>query len=800
MDAACGTRATIIELREWEMTDSMQEKPVSAGATHHQWRAQMVRPTNDGGVGTRAPFLRKSFALQSVPSKAILRITALGVYRAFINGKPVGDDLLTPGWTSYQARLSYQVYEVSKLLKAGENVIDIWLGDGWYRAQVAYEHEYVNTWGTEVAALAELSDGEGNVLLATDASWRSGFTAILKNGIYFGERYDARDEGLSTDYGSEVIPYDFSRLVPYETSGVKELAPLAVVKSWTDAGGRTIYDFGQNSAGYVRFTAEGARGAQVLVEHAEILDENGEFWNANFLKAEALVEYTLKGGGPETYAPSFTFMGFRYARVTIQGEAKIRSIISIPISSVVEVTGSFNSANPLVNRLVQNTIWSQRTNFIEIPSDCPQRAERLGWTGDIQIFAPTACYLHDSHTFLKKWLNDVMVDQRPDGGISFVSPDPFLVRDSKKHPGKIFLNYGSTGWGDAIVNVPWALYEHYGDLEVLKTTLPAMLRWSDFVWNISNGPIVRPPVAWNAPGFTFGDWLQPTFDYLKALPTMGDDAAATIYLYISAARIAKVAELVGNHAEAGRMQERARRVKEAFQAEFITPSGRVANDDQSSYALSFLYDLIPDDKVEAAKGYFRATVIRSHGHIQTGFIGTPALLPALVKIGEVELAASIFLQEGTPGWLAQVKRGATTIWERWDGLKEDGSIHESTMNSFNHYAYGAVCQWLFEAVAGFRPDVNAPGFKKIVFEPVVIPRLSPVAAHYDSVAGRIEAGWSVSGSEVHYDVVVPSGAQGEFVLSPRFANVTIDGNKVAAAGPNVSLAPGEHHITFQLAA
>lgn len=257
----------------------------------------------------------------------------------------------------------------------------------------------------------------------------------------------------------------------------------------------------------------------------------------------------------------------------IKGTARVTKLSSIPISSVTKPTGTFTSSNPLVNRLVLNTLWSQRTNFIEIPSDCPQRAERLGWTGDIQIFASTACYLHDSHTFLRKWLNDLMVDQRPDGGIAFVSPDPFFVRNASDHPGKIFLNYGSTGWGDAIVMVPWALYLHYGDTEVLQATLPAMLRWSDFIWGISNGPIVRPPVAWNAPGFTFGDWLQPKSDFLKAVPTMGDQAAATVYLYIASAMIAKVAAIVGDREQEARMTERAEHVKAAFQREFISGSG-----------------------------------------------------------------------------------------------------------------------------------------------------------------------------------------------------------------------------------
>jgi alpha-L-rhamnosidase len=770
----------------------------AAGAGERQlaWTATMIRPLTDKGVGTQASFLRKSFNLSSRGGAETLRISALGLYRAFINGKRVGDDQLTPGWTAYKERLSYQTYDVGPLLKDGENTIDIWLGDGWMRSQMGWKQNPVfNTWGSDIGAIAELRDDE-KVVLRTDTSWKSGYLPILKNGIYFGEIYDAREEDGPADQGvAPVAGFDDKRLVPYEVTGVKELEPLPVVQSFNDAEGRTVYDFGQNSGGYVALTVKGERGARVVVEHAEILDKDGNFYNENLRSAEARLEYTLKGGGEETYRPVFTFMGFRYARATIEGKAEITSIVSIPITSATHPAGNFSSAHPLVNRLVQNTIWSQRANFIEVPTDCPQRDERMGWTGDAQVFAPTACYLNDSHDFLIKWLRDVMADQRPDGGIAHVSPDPYRDRGAKDF-------YGSTGWGDAIVIVPWVLYTHYGDRGILEECLPAMLRWNDFVWSISNGPIVRPPAGWEGRGFTFGDWLQPQNDFLKAVPTMGDDAAATIYLYISSHLIAKIAEVLGDKQVAKRLSDRAEQVKKAFQKEFITGSGRIGYDDQSSYALAFMWDLIPAEHVEAAKDYFKATIARAHGRIGTGFIGTPALLPALVKIGEPELAASVFLQEEVPGWLAQVKRGATTIWERWDGIKADGSIFEPTMNSYNHYAYGAVCQWLFEEVAGFRPDASLPGFKHVIYEPTVIPALSPVKAHHDSAAGRIEAGWSVEGDKVTYDILVPEGASGTLVLSPKYKDIAVDGEPLAWAGGEEKarnlLAPGKHRVTFRI--
>jgi alpha-L-rhamnosidase len=766
-----------------------------APAVPSQWRAQMVKPLADQGVGTRASFLRKSFSLPAGGAQT-LRISALGLYRAFINGKRVGHDQLTPGWTVYTTRLSYQTYDVSDLLQAGENVIDIWLGDGWMRSQLGWAlHPSYNTWGADVAAIAEIYR-DGELVLATDESWQSGLLPILKDGIYFGEIYDAREEALTVSAGSAVVTsFDRQHLVPHEITPVQELAPLAVVGSFVDAEGRTVYDFGQNSGGYVSFTVSGARGAKVVVEHSEVLDKDGSFYNQNLRSAECRLEYILKGEGVESYTPYFTFQGFRYARVTIEGDAAIKSIVSIPITSAVHPTGSFESGNPLVNRLVENTIWSQRANFIEVPTDCPQRDERLGWTGDAQVFAPTACYLNDSHAFLAKWLRDVMADQRPDGGIAHVSPNPF------RHMNELAF-YGSTGWGDAICIVPWVLYTHYGDRDILEECLPAMLRWNDFVWSISNGPIVRPPSDWNGRGFSFGDWLQPQNDHLKAVPTMGDDAAATIYLYISSDLTARIAEVLGNSAEATRLRARAEMVRTAFQKEFITGSGRIGYDDQSTYALAFMHDLIPAEHIEAAKGYFRATIARAHGRIGTGFIGTPALLPALVKIGEPELAASVFLQEEVPGWLYQVKRGATTIWERWNAIQADGSIFDPAMNSYNHYAYGAVCQWLFEGVAGFRPDANEPGFKHIVFEPTIVPALSPVRAVHEAASGRVEAGWTVAGDRVTYEITVPAGATGTLVLAPYYTDAVLDGRASAPAGANEKsrslLAPGKHVVTFRI--
>lgn len=766
----------------------------SAPATLN-WTARMIRPLSDQGVGMPASFVARTFDLDTVGGEEELHISALGLYRAFINGQRVGEDLLTPGWTAYDARLSYQSYRVADLLRSGENRIEIWLADGWLRSQLMWGGSpIVNTWGDKIAAIAELRAGPRatTALMVTDRSWESGEVPVRKSGIYFGEIFDARVTPQVTSGVSE-LDFDYSTLVPHETTPVRELAPIRVAKRWTDEEGRTVYDFGQNVGGNVALTVRGAAGSKVSIEHGEVLDKDGQFYNGNYRTAAARIEYILSGQGDEQYRPYFTFQGYRYVRVTVEGDATVLDIVSVPMSSVTEVTASFTSANPLVDRLFLNTIWSQRANFIEVPTDCPQRDERLGWTGDAQVFAGTACYLADAQSFFRKWMRDLVVDQRADGAVPHVCPDPTRL-NPKDFPGF----FGSTGWGDAIWMVPWQMYLHYGDTAILGETLPAMVKWVDFVWSISDGPVVSPPRDWGGKGFTFGDWLQPKGPSAKPLPTIGDDAAATIYLYIAASHVARIARIVGEEAIAQRMAKIAAEVKVAFAREFITASGRLAYDDQTSYALAFLYDLIPEDKHAAARAYFRNTIARSDTRIGTGFIGTPALLSALIKIGEPGLAAELFLQEEVPGWLYQVKMGATTIWERWDAIQPDGTIYNPQMNSYNHYAYGAVCQWLLEAVAGFRPDANDPGFATVIFEPVIIPELSPVKADHEGPTGRIAAEWTVDGEAVRYVFTVPPQGNGRLVISPDYRDAQLDGD--AVQGTVEGLAPGQHILTFNYTA
>lgn len=757
-----------------------------------QFSASMVAPSCDGGQGTAGTFLSREFWLGEVPASATLRISALGLYRAFINGHRVGDDLLTPGWTCYDDRIAYQTYDATDLLRSGDNRIEIWLGDGWYRSQLMWaSNPIINCWGGKTAAIAELSAG-GAPLLKTDATWKSGYTPVARNGIYFGEDYDARIEPKDT-HGVEVLAFDKGLLVPHETTAVKELDGRSPIASWAEADGRNVYDFGQNAGAYIRVRVKGEAGAEVRIEHSEVLGPDRFFDNRNYRSARAELVYTLSGAGEEVYAPLFTFMGFRYARVTLTGRAELVAITMVPISSVPMSAGGFTCGVAAVNKLVENTIWSQRSNFIEVPTDCPQRDERLGWTGDAQVFAGTACWLANSESFLRKYLRDVIHDQRADGAVSHFSPDP-----TRLHPINGRGDWaGSTGWGDAIVIIPWQLYLHYGDASVLNECFPAMLGWLDYLWGISDGPLIRPPAVWGDRGFTFGDWLQPVGDNRKPRPTVADDCAATLYHFISTQLAAKIARILGKDPEAVRLDARAEEIRAAFKHEFFAPSGRIAHNDQTSWALAFLYGLVPPQYETAGRDYFRRVSEETDGVIGTGFIGTPALLPAFTRLGMLDLAEKMFLNRKVPGWLYQVEHGATSIWERWDALAEDGTIYDPDMNSYNHYAYGAVCQWLFEDVAGIKPLEDKPGFEEVAFDPAILPALSPVSAWHDTRFGRIEAGWRLEAQTVTCRISLPEGVTARLKGREDRKSLTADGGLVAP-GQEVRLGKGEHLITFSI--
>ena len=763
--------------------------------SHHNWHAQMISPSCDQGQGTRGCFLRKEFLLEEGQAAPQLFISALGLYRAFVNGQRVGMDLLTPGWTCYDQRIAYQEYSLEGLTQPGENTIEIWLADGWYRSPIMWkQNEIIHCWGDRIGAIVEIFC-EDRLVLKTDQTWQAGHTPILRSGIYYGEDYDARLE-LTASHGVEVLDFEMNKLVPHEIAPVKELEALTPIDHWDDESGRMVLDFGQNVAGYLHIQAKGNPGDRIQIEYSEVLGPDRFFDNRNYRGARAAAEYILKGGAPESWSPMFTFMGYRYARLVFPKSVTLLEVKSIPISSVPQVTAGFTCSEPSVERLVLNTIWSQRGNFIEVPTDCPQRDERLGWTGDAQVFSGTACWLADCNQFLRKYLRDLMHDQRSNGALPHFTPDP-----TRLHPEQYRSDWaGSTGWGDAITVIPWQHYLHYGDATVLKECFPAMLRWLDYLWNISDGPIIHPANKWFGEGFTFGDWLQPSGDNRKPRPTIADDCAATLYHFISTQLAKKIAQVLGEDEAAEKLTGKLEEIRTAFVREYFSLSGRLAHNDQTSYALAFLYDLVPDAHFESAKGYFRKSIENANYLIGTGFIGTPALLPALTKVGLLDLAEKVFLNREVPGWLYQVERGATTIWERWDAMAPDGTIYSPEMNSYNHYAYGAVCQWLFEQVAGISPTAEKPGFDEVQLNPQILPNLNPISMWHDCRHGRVEAGWEKKEQQVDYRVTLPAGCQGRLMPNALHQHVQLNGNPVSVPSEGHLINAGSHQISFELIA
>ena len=545
----------------------------------------MIHPLADQGQGTPASFVARDFELEAVRGDETLRISALGLYRAFINGKRVGDDLLTPGWTCYDKRIAFQTYPVAGLLRPGANRIEIWLADGWYRSQIMWAAGgHLQLLGRQDRRRSPRSPRVTTVLVRTDARLEERPAAdpavghLLRRDL---RRPARRPAGDRRRRGAAF------RHRPSGGAGVPSGSRACAVPGPGELDRPRRPDdlrLRPERGGLCRFKVRGAPGARVIVEHSEIVDRDREIDNRNYRSAEARIEYVLKGEGLEAYRPHFTFQGFRYARVTIEGDATVETIEFVPISSVSEATASFECGNPLVNRLVLNTLWSQRSNFIEVPTDCPQRDERLGWTGDAQVFAATACYLHDSHAFLRKYLREVMADQRPDGAIPHFSPDP-----TRLHPRARGDFAGSTGWGDAITVIPWVLWEHYGDREVLAETLPAMVRWVDFLWSISDGPIVRPPAdlgraRLHLRRLAAAGRRQPQAGAEHRRRLRGDDLS----LHLLRARgeggggRRRRGGAGGDGGAGGRGEARRSRRSSS------PPSGRLGYNDQTSYALAFL--------------------------------------------------------------------------------------------------------------------------------------------------------------------------------------------------------------------
>lgn len=734
------------------------------------WTAQMITPAADP-----APLIRKEFRLDGPVVSARLYITAHGLYRASINGQPVSEDAFAPGWTTYHRRLRYQTYDVTRLLVGGDNVVGAQLADGWFRGRLTFFKGKRNVYGDSLGLLAQLEvvlTGGRTVVVGTDGSWRSSPGPVMSADLYEGEHYDARLEqpGWSAPGFDDrdwlpcaVTGFGGAALVAPDGPSVRPVGQVPVREVLTSPSGRTLLDFGQNLVGTVRIRVSGARGAMVTLRHAEVL-EGGELGVRPLRTAAATDSYTLRGDpAGEEWEPRFTFHGFRYAEVTgWPGKLRQEDVTAVVYHSDLERTGWFECSDPLLTRLHENVVWGMRGNFLDVPTDCPQRDERLGWTGDIQVFAPTAAYLYDCAGFLASWLKDLAADQTPEGVVPLFVPRVDLS-------GPFAEPVPQAGWGDAAVLVPWLVYQRFGDVEVLRRQYRSMCAWVDgLTARLGAGTL------FNQPPFQLGDWLDPVAPPENPAAAATDPIlVATAYRVRAALVLSDIARVLSQDADSARYAELAESVRQAFHDEYVTPHGRLASDSQTSYALALEFSLLPDDKQRARAAERLVEVVRVKAHkIATGFLGTPLICDALTSAGAIDEAYQLLTQKDCPSWLYPVTMGATTIWERWDSMLPDGSINPGEMTSFNHYAFGAIADWMHRVIGGLAP--GAPGYRVINVAPRPGGGVAWARTAHLTPYGRAGVSWRRTDGRLTVEVAVPVGTT---------AVVMLPGTAPAEVGP-----------------
>ena len=699
-------------------------------------------------------YFRKEFNIKKKVKSARVYVTSLGLYQLFINGKKVSDDLFTPGWTTYNKRLQYQTYDVTAMLNE-KNSIGAIVGDGWFRGKIAKNLCY----GDKLALLLQLqifyTDGSSETII-TDKNWKVNTGAILESDIYNGEIYDARLEmkdwsNVVFDAGkwenASVLDHSKDILVAQRGVPVKAIEEIKPIKLLTTPKGEVVMDMGQNMVGWVRLKVNGKKGDSITLKFAEVLDKEGNFYMDNLRAAKCTDTYILKGEGEEIWEPKFTFHGFRFVKLEgFSGLPNLDQITGVVIHSEMNPTGSFSCSDSLINQLQHNIQWGQKGNFLDVPTDCPQRDERLGWTGDAQVFAPTAAFNFDVAAFYTKWLKDLAADQLANGKVPDVIPD---VR---------FGRGGSTAWADAALIVPWTMYLTYGDKRILEEQYASMKGWVEYMKDRAGEDYL-----WTNDGH-YGDWLafaSTSSSYPGA--TTEKDLIATAYFKYSSGLLAQIADIIGNKTDAEKYSKLSENIKKAFVSEFVTPAGRLISPTQTAYSLALAFDLLPENLIPKAAKYLADDVIKM-GHLTTGFVGTPLLCKTLSNHGYDDLAFMLLNRKEYPSWLYPVTQGATTIWERWDGQKPDGTFQTVGMNSFNHYAYGAIGEWLYTHVAGIEIDKENPGYKHFILAPHPGGGLTNANAEFESMFGKIKSAWKIDDGNFMVEVEIPANTTATVIL------------------------------------
>ncbi|MGI6315270.1 MAG: family 78 glycoside hydrolase catalytic domain [Christensenellales bacterium] len=722
------------------------------------------------------PAFRREFVCSETPSRAVLTVTARGWYHAVLDGRELSEQMFAPGWHDPR-RLTYQCLEVS--LTEGAHVLGLMLGKGWDNGDFFGNFGRDDLGGQQArfpSVLAELHifypDGRKEVL-STDTSWRCAPTAVIHAHLYMGERVDARLwqpgwdlPGFAGDWAAAEIAEPCALpLTGAEAPAAKRQFALRPLALFTTPKGEKVVDMGQNMVGVLDLSVDARAGDEISLRFFEVLDKEGNVYLDNMRAARAALDYTC-AEGRQTYSSRFTHFGFRYIYLEKWPESlpfTAESFTGQVVFADMERTGWFDCSREDVNRFFENTVWGQRGNFVDVPTDCPQRDERLGWTGDAQVFCRTAAFIYGVDAFFTKWLRDMALEQAPNGAVGFVVPNVLADLDAEDW---MEQSRGSAAWGDAATICPWTIYRVYGDERLLAESYPMMKKWVHYIRDTGDDPY-----RWNT-GFHFGDWLSLGARDNNSIGTT-DPYLIAQAMYVFSARItAAAARVLGLKDDAREMDKLAEGAVKAFRREYITPLGRVAVPTQTALLLTLKLGLCKKKHRHRVLEDLCALIHESKDHLATGFVGTPYLLHVLTENGRHDLAAKVFLQESFPGWLYPVHRGATTVWERWDGIKPDGSFQDAGMNSFNHYAYGSVCDWLVEKVAGLDMAEKEPGYRVLRLHPRRTGSLTHARAELETVRGRVSCGWKREDGRMEVSVEIPAGSTAE---------LTLEGLRTAAA-------------------
>nr|WP_321482453.1 family 78 glycoside hydrolase catalytic domain [uncultured Cohaesibacter sp.] len=728
-----------------------------------------------------ADYLRREIALSERPVRATAYLSALGLYEFYINGERIGKDVMAPGWTDYHIRVEYQTHDVTNQLTAGDNCLGAIIGEGWYSGRIGHNQRRAgNHYGGRPAFLCQLqleyADGHVETIIS-DESWMTRQGPICYSDFLAGEMVDARLSldnwcacGIDTTYWQpveEIIPEpDLPQIDAARSQPAREVARLEPKSRFVQGANKTIFDFGQNLSGYVEMTVRAREGTRFLLRHGEMLDADGRLYTENLRYAVSEDIYIASGKGNEIFHPKFTFHGFQYVELTVEGEPYAQpELTAIAIQTDTPVVGHMKTGHPMVNQLLSNIVWSQRDNFLSVPTDCPQRDERYGWAADAQVFWRTAGYFMDISAFLTKWMEDLIDGQSDDGVFPDVAPTKPL------NPYRLTPQPGAPAWGDAPIIMGWMHYQRYGDKDLLDRCWTPFVSWMEYIERCNPDGIRRNQVHNN-----YGDWLSVG-------PSTDRELINTAYWIYIADLMAGIAAALER--EADPWITLGKRLRTAFTEAFWAEDGRLKGDTQTAYLLALDFDILPEGAKELAAQRLLELIEQADGHLQTGFLGVRHLCPVLSDNGAEELAVSLLLKDTYPSWGFSIKHGATTIWERWDGWTEEKGFQSKAMNSFNHYAYGSVGEWIWSRLAGIDWDEEAPGFRSVIMRPIFDKRIGFVEATHDAHTGRITSNWHFEENEIHWEVSLPPSVH---------AKVTLPQNMTSDLGSYFALESGRHVI------